>query len=88
MEPLGVVAGLGFVIFFGGGLGEEELPGRDCLVAFETADFGMEFGVASGPVDRMKSAKSRSESSLLVGSRGLTPPGERTTPGDLGNSLG
>lgn len=88
IEPFGVIIGLGFVVFFGGGFGEEELPGRDCLVAFETVDFGMEFGAASGPVDRMKSAKSRRESSLFVGSRGITPLGERTTPGDLGSSLG
>lgn len=88
MEPCGVVIGLAFVIFFGGGFGEEELPGLDCFVAFEAADLGIEFGEASGPVERMKSAKSRRESSLFIGSRGLAPPGERTMPGDLGSSLG
>jgi hypothetical protein len=88
MEPLGVVTGLDFVIFFGGGFGEVELLGRDCFVEFETNDLRIKLGADSGPVDRMKSAKSRRESSRFIGSRGLALPGVRTTPGDLGSSLG
>ena len=47
---------------------------------FETpklADLGTDFGETSGPVERMKSAKSRKESSFVVGSRAVAP-------GDLG----
>lgn len=43
----------------------------------ELADLGMDFGETSGPVERMKSAKSRKESSFVVGSRAVAP-------GDLG----
>ena len=75
------------MIFFGGIFGEVELSDRGCFVAFEAIDFEVVFGKASGPVDRMKSAKSRKESSRFGGTRGLAPSGERTTPGDLGSSL-
>jgi len=43
---------------------------------------GRALDLGSGPVDRMKSAKSRTESSFINGSR-ATVPGERG-PGDLG----
>ena len=63
-----------FVIFLGSGLpvpviGDEELPGRDDFALLGTAGFCSVLGGTSGPVDRMKSAKSRSESSLAIGSR-------------------
>ena len=43
----------------------------------ELADLGIDFDETSGPVERMKSAKSRTESSFVVGSRAIAP-------GDLG----
>ena len=43
----------------------------------ELAVLGMDFAATSGPVERMKSAKSRKESSFVVGSRAVAP-------GDLG----
>ena len=67
-------------------LGDDELPGRDVLVGLEAMGLGKGEGAEGGPVDRMKSAKSRIESSLPVGSR-ANAPGERG-PGDFGTDLG
>lgn len=67
------------MIFFESGLSrpapaacDEELLGREFRVVGRTA-LGSPLAGVSGPVDRMKSAKSRRESSLLIGSRGSTP---------------
>lgn len=51
--------------------GEEELDGRDLVL--DITGLGNALAVVSGPVDRMKSAKSRTESLLVDGSRGSTP---------------
>ena len=79
------------MIFFGAALptpvlGDEELPGRDPLEELEARGFETKLGPAPGPVDRMKSAKSRTDSSLVVGSRAMGP-GDRG-PGDRGTDLG
>ena len=67
-------------------LGDEELPGRETLVGLEATGFGRDGGPEGGPVDLMKSAKSRRESSFAVGPR-ATAPGDRGA-GDLGTDLG
>lgn len=66
--------------------GAEELPGREVLALPEVAGFCNGFGGASGPVDRIKSAKSRSESSFVMGSRAIVL-GERG-PAVLGIGFG
>jgi len=84
--------GICFEIFFEGGLPrpapatcDEELFGREFWVLERTA-LGSPLAGVSGPVDRMKSAKSRREASLLIGSRGSTP--ETRGLADLGIGFG
>ena len=61
---------------------DEELPGRSFFVVT-----GVFLGTASGPVDRIKSAKSLILWSLPSASRGAATRPDRT-PGDFGGAWG
>lgn len=86
----GATTGLGLVIFLGAALVpnpccDVALPPREWAWFAPDMDFAITLGSVSGPVDRMKSAKPLTESSLAAASRATTP---LRPPGDLGGSWG